>query len=70
MKLEPVKSSGVEAVGYDAANKALHVKFKSGGTYAYQNVAPHHAPAIMKAQSVGKYLHQHIYDHHAGTKVI
>ena len=36
--MEPVTSSNVEAVGYDAASMTLAVKFKSGATYRYFNV--------------------------------
>lgn len=60
MKLEPVKSSNVNAVGYDADAKQLHVKYKSGGTYTYHGVSPDDHKALMSASSIGKHLHAHI----------
>jgi hypothetical protein len=35
-----VDSSNIESIGYDRANLALEVRFKSGGLYRYSHVLP------------------------------
>ncbi len=49
--MTPVKSSQIEAIGWDADE--LHIKFLRGATYAYQNV--HHKTylELLNAKSVG-----------------
>lgn len=65
--MAPVKSSNIEAIGYDPASRELHVKFKSGG-YVYADVAPDKHAALMKAESKGKHVHEHIRPHHKARK--
>lgn len=69
MKLEPVTSSQIEAIGYDAATQTLRVKFKNGGEYDYAGVSPDKHATMIKAESVGKFLGQHIKGRHAYKKV-
>jgi hypothetical protein len=38
MTRTPVISSQIASVGYDAASKKLHVEFKGGSVYEYDNV--------------------------------
>lgn len=59
MKMQPVTSSQVESIGYDAATKVLAVKFKSG-MYEYDGVPPEVHDGILKAESVGKFLGAHV----------
>lgn len=56
MEMQPVESSNIQSIGYDPAQSVMHVAFKSGGVYAYHNVAPHQHQALMSAQSVGGHL--------------
>lgn len=65
----PLKSSNLESAGYDAETRALEVKFKHGGTYRYENVAPEHWANLQAADSPGGYLHKHIKSAHAFGKV-
>lgn len=62
-------SSQIAAVGYDPAAKLLHVEFKSGGTYAYEDVPADKADAFVKSDSKGRFLSAHIKSQHAHRKV-
>jgi hypothetical protein len=56
MDMKSVDSSLITAVGYDADNKKLAVKFKSGSTYNYSGVDQGTYDAMMKAESIGKHF--------------
>jgi len=58
--LTPVKSSNLEAVGYDPGTRVLTVKFRNGGTYHYQECLPSHYEGLLSAESPGKFFHRHI----------
>lgn len=58
--MKPVKSSNLEAIGYDEATRVLSIKFKSGGTFKYAGVPPSVHEEFMKADSHGKFFHKHI----------
>lgn len=58
--MKPVKSSNIEAIGYDAAKKVLSVQFKVGGVYHYQGVGQAVYDSFEKAESIGKFHVQHI----------
>ena len=58
IKLEPVESSNIAAMGYDKDTKKLHVLFHSGSTYEYADVTPEEHKALKTAQSVGKVFHR------------
>lgn len=60
MKLSPLKSSNIEAAGYDPATRTLTVKFKNGGTYHYEGCTKDHYEGLCSAESAGGYLHKHI----------
>lgn len=60
LKLNPVKSSNVEAVGYDAASQTLLVRFKGGKTYSYAGVPVTVNTALGQAESVGRFIGAHI----------
>lgn len=59
MKMQPVASSNIKAIGYESGE--MRIEFANGATYSYTGprVAEHHQ-AIMKAESAGKYVAQHI----------
>jgi hypothetical protein len=59
-----VESSNVDAVKYDAVASELHVRFKHGGTYVYEDVEPEDAEGLMHASSPGQYLHANIIGSH------
>ena len=55
--MTPVKSSNIEAIGYDNATGTLKVKFKGGGLYHYENVSATQFEAFLNAESHGKHFH-------------
>ena len=56
----PVKSSAIDAVGYDAENALLHVRFKHTGLYTYRNVPPEVFVEFLAASSKGRFYNQHV----------
>lgn len=54
--LNPVRSSNVESVGYDAPTQTLAVQFKGGKVYHYFDVPQEVHSGFGKAESVGKYI--------------
>ena len=64
-----VKSSNIESVAYDPATRELHVRFKNGGTYSYEDVPAEKHAALMAAPSVGGYLHAHVRQAHKAKRV-
>ena len=56
----PVKSSNIESIGYDADKRELHVKFKSGGHYIYEEVESTVRTSAMAADSIGGFLHSNV----------
>jgi hypothetical protein len=61
-----VNSSNLDAIKYDAAASELHVRFKNGGTYVYEDVEPEEAESLYHASSPGSYLRENIigtYNH-------
>lgn len=59
MEREPVSSSNVVAVGYDAASETLEVEFKNG-VYQYYNVPEPVYKQMMSAESIGTFLNVYI----------
>lgn len=62
--MHPVKSSNIEAIGHDG--DALHVRYKSGGTYTYAGVPESTFHNARSSDSVGGFLHANVkgqYDH-------
>jgi uncharacterized radical SAM superfamily protein len=62
MKLTPVKSSMLRAVGYDRKTREMEVVFHSGGSYRYQNVPLSKYSDMLNAESIGTYMQEHIID--------
>lgn len=58
MKMRPVKSSNIEAVGFEGAEMVVH--FKNGTQYRYKGVAPEDYEHFVGSKSVGKHFHAHI----------
>jgi len=68
METKPVKSSNIEAVGYDAKERRLKVVFKSGGAWHYDRVPEETYQALMAAESVGKYFRQSVQGQFKGSR--
>ena len=60
--LQPVESSQVRAIGYDAATSTLAVQFTrgEGAVYHYPDVLPETHRAFMDAESIGTFFGKHI----------
>lgn len=56
--MQPVSSSNIAAVGYDAENQTVYVQFLNGSTYAYRGVPEHEFENLLTAPSVGSYLNR------------
>lgn len=61
-RLSPVESSSIAAVGYDAAEQTLWVRFVNGATYRYRDVPPATYEDFMRAESKGRYFNSEIRD--------
>ena len=66
---QPVASSDLRAVGYDAARQILEVEFHSGGIYQYFGVPGSTYSGLMQAGSKGRYFHAFIKGRYAYQKV-
>jgi hypothetical protein len=60
MKMAPVESSNIKAIGYNALALELHVEFKSGKTFAYKYVSPEDYVRLIQADSIGKHFVQFV----------
>lgn len=56
MKLEPVESSMIQAVGYDETTSTLEVVFNSSKTYLYFEVPKTVYLELMESDSKGSYM--------------
>lgn len=52
--LKDVKSSMLQAYGYDGTSQTLAVRFSPGKIYHYKNVPPDVAEKVANAESIGK----------------
>lgn len=68
MVLLKVKSSNINAIGYDGLRKVLVVQFLDGGIYKYENVSNYIYEDFMKIESKGRYFHQNIKGKFSGGK--
>lgn len=68
-EMQMVDSSNVEAVGYDADNSAVYVRFLSGDTYVYSGVDQGTFEGLLNADSVGSYLNRVIKPHYEYSKI-
>ena len=57
-EMQPVSSSNISAVGYDAESQTVYVQFLNGSTYAYKGVPEHEFENLRTAPSVGSYLNR------------
>ena len=57
-EMQPVSSSCISSVGYDAENQAVFVAFLNGSIYAYKGVPEHEFENLRTAPSVGSYFNR------------
>lgn len=62
MERQPVSSSNLVSVGYDANSETLEIEFKSGVVYRYFNVPAFEYQQLMSAGSHGVYFNANIKD--------
>lgn len=67
MNTIPVSSSDIASVGYEGTT--MHIRFHSGGLYAYYNVPPSVYTGLMGASSHGKYFHAYIKGRYGDTRI-
>ena len=56
MNRDPVSSSNIVSVGYDAPSETLEVEFMSGSVYQYYNVPQSIYDAFNAAPSAGQFF--------------
>jgi hypothetical protein len=69
MERQPVTSSNLRSVGYDAKQLLLEVEFQDGATYQYTGVPASAHQALMLAGSKGSYFHANIRDRYPYHRV-
>lgn len=62
MQMTPVASNNIDSVGYDPQTLSLHVRFKSGLTYEFEDVPEREYDALISAPSVGSFFYHNIRD--------
>ena len=60
MQREPVSSSSIAAVGYDAATLTLEIEFHNGRIYQFFGVPAEMAHALRAAKSTGAYFNKYV----------
>lgn len=60
VKMTPVNSSNISAIGYDHFSNTMHVEFQSGNRYAYFDVPPDVHLNFVNADSIGSHFAKHI----------
>lgn len=67
MRMISVASSNIASIGYE--NGTLHIRFHSGGLYAYFDVPEYLYVELMSAASKGRYFHAHIRGRYGDTRI-
>jgi lysyl-tRNA synthetase class 2 len=67
--MQPVESSCVAKIGYDAAAKEAYVKFLGGGLYAYRDVPAHVFDDFANADSKGTFVNTVIKPRYSVRKI-
>ena len=62
MRREPVSSTSIAALGYNADAEALEVEFVTGRVYRYRGVDEETYAAFISASSKGTFFNEHIKD--------
>jgi hypothetical protein len=69
-EMQFVVSGNIEAIGYDADNRELYVRYlKSGLTYIYSNVDEIVFTELQMADSKGSYVNQNIRNNYEFRKL-
>ncbi len=65
----PVRSTAIQAVGYDARKQTMAVTFRSGQTYLYRGVRRATATRLIRSQSPGRFFHRNVRGKYSFHKV-
>ena len=60
MRVTPVESSMIYAVGYDSETGEMEVFFQNGRVYRYIDVNKEDYEGLLKAESKGRYMNSNI----------
>lgn len=66
---DPVASSNIASVGYDADTETLEVEFTNGSIYQYYNVSADLHAQFMNAGSKGQFLNAYIKNGYPYSRV-
>ncbi|MCW2484832.1 KTSC domain-containing protein [Candidatus Symbiopectobacterium sp. NZEC127] len=66
---QPVASSNLQSVGYDAVIHTLEIAFRSGGIYHYLGVPDIVYQTLMSAPSKGRYFDRAIKNRYATRRI-
>ena len=69
MNRQPVTSSNIASIGYDAESQTLEIEFLNGGVYQYFDVPQHVYDGLIIADSHGQFLAQNIKGAYRYSKV-
>ncbi len=65
MEMQPVRSSAIQSIGYDAQAQRLHIQFTNNQKiYSFCRVPDHIHSNFMQANSKGDYYTSYIRDHY------
>ena len=67
MNREPVESSNIASIGYDADTRTLQIEFNGGAVYNYHPVTEDGHRSLISAPSIGKYFSANIRNNDAIT---
>jgi hypothetical protein len=67
---QPVVSSDIASIGYDATDETLEIEFKATGVYRYFSVPKTVADEFQRTPSPGKFFLQHIKGKYAWEKPV
>lgn len=70
ISMQPVKSSLISAVSYDAMKRNLYLEFKDGKFYVYRGVTGTVAQNFLDSESRGKFFNQEIKGRYHEKRVI
>lgn len=66
---DPVASSNIASMGYDAGSETLEVEFNNGSIYQYFNVPMHLFDQLLAAGSKGQFMHLYIRNAYPYSRV-
>jgi hypothetical protein len=59
-QMQPVSSSNVAELGYDAENQIVYIRYLNGNLYMYKGVPQNEYDGLINSPSVGSYLHRNL----------